>query len=232
MNSEKLSNRLMVVASFVESGAIVADIGSDHAYLPCFLVNACKINKAIAGEVVKGPYESAVKNVKKNGLDNAITVRLANGLHVIQEADAVDTVTIAGMGGPLIASILEEGSSQLQTVSRIIAQPNIHALAIRQWAIKNNWQLVDEEIIKEDHKIYEVLVLERGEASYNEAEMLVGPFLAKKRSSVFLEKWERELVEWQRIVQELQQAGESSNILMKKRELQTKIDLVRSVLSR
>ncbi|MHC8517075.1 tRNA (adenine(22)-N(1))-methyltransferase [Sporosarcina sp. ITBMC105] len=232
MNSEKLSNRLMAVASFVESGAIVADIGSDHAYLPCFLVNAGKINKAIAGEVVKGPYESAVKNVKKNGLDNAITVRLANGLHAIQEADAVDTVTIAGMGGPLIASILEEGSSQLQTVSRIIAQPNIHALAIRQWAIKNNWKLVDEEIIKEDHKIYEVLVLERGEASYNEAEMLVGPFLAKKRSSVFLEKWERELVEWQRIVQELQQAGESSNILMKKRELQTKIDLVRSVLSR
>lgn len=232
MNSEKLSNRLMVVASFVESGAVVADIGSDHAYLPCFLVNDGKINKAIAGEVVKGPYESAVKNVKKNGLDNAITVRLANGLHAIQKADAVDTVTIAGMGGPLIASILEEGSSQLQTVSRIIAQPNIHALAIRQWAIKNNWKLVDEEIIKEDHKIYEVLVLERGDASYNEAEMLVGPFLAKKRSSVFLEKWERELVEWQRIVQELQQAGESSNILMKKRELQTKIDLVRSVLSR
>lgn len=221
----------MLVASFVESGAVVADIGSDHAYLPSFLVNSGKINKAIAGEVVKGPYESAIKNVKKNGLDNAITVRLANGLHAIQESDAVDTVTIAGMGGPLIATILDDGSAQLKTVSRIIAQPNIHALSIRQWAVKNKWKLVDEEIVKEDNKIYEVLVLERGEASYNDAEMLVGPFLAAKRSSVFLEKWERELAEWQRILQELESAGEGTHVIEKKHELQTKIDLVRSVLS-
>ena len=80
MNTERLSDRLAAVASFVEEGAVVADIGSDHAYLPCFLVSKGKVQQAIAGEVAKGPYESAVRNVKREGLTGAITVRLADGL--------------------------------------------------------------------------------------------------------------------------------------------------------
>ena len=113
MNSEKLSKRLASVASFVEQGAILADIGSDHAYLPCHLVMEGRISKAIAGEVVKGPFESAVKNVRKKGLTDKITVRLGNGLEAVQENDGVDTITIAGMGGPLIASILHDGSKKV-----------------------------------------------------------------------------------------------------------------------
>lgn len=221
----------MSVASFVEQGAVLADIGSDHAYLPCYLINSGKIEKAVAGEVVKGPFESAIKNVKKKGLSKEITVRLANGLTAIEDNDGVDTVTIAGMGGPLIASILEEGSNKLHSVKRIIAQPNIHALSIRQWALQNGWELVDEQILKEDHKIYEILVLERGHAVYNDLEMLVGPFLMKENSSVFLEKWDRELSEWQRIFDSLEQAGDSESIKAKKQDLTRKIELIRSVIS-
>src|SRR5690606_8847224 len=121
----RLSTRLETVASFVEAGAVVADIGSDHAYLPCYLVHNGTVHKAVAGEVVKGPYESAVRNVRREGLASAITVRLANGLFAIEAGDTVDTVTIAGMGGPLIATILDNGKDRLQDVKRIIAQPNI-----------------------------------------------------------------------------------------------------------
>ena len=127
MITERLSNRLKAVASFVEKGAIVADIGSDHAYLPCFLIKTGIVQKAIAGEVAKGPYESAINNVTREGLTNAVTVRLADGLLAIEESDQVDTVTIAGMGGSLIASILENGKERLKNVKRIIAQPNIHS---------------------------------------------------------------------------------------------------------
>ena len=231
MKTERLSNRLAAVASFVEEGAVVADIGSDHAYLPCFLIHTGKVQKAIAGEVVKGPYESAERNVRREGLSNAVTVRLADGLFAIQDTDAVDTVTIAGMGGPLIASILESGKDRLQDVTRIIAQPNIYAKAIREWAVSNGWKIIDEHILKEDGKIYEIIVLEKGLAKYDELELTVGPFLLKSKTAVFLEKWERESSEWRRVLLSLEKAEETDAIKKKKEQLITHIDLVGKVLA-
>lgn len=230
MNSEKLSARLEAVASFVEQGAILADIGSDHAYLPCHLVKLGRITKAIAGEVVKGPFESAVNNVRKKGLSNEITVRLANGLKAIHDNDGVDTISIAGMGGPLIASILSDGYEKLANVKRIVTQPNIHASSIREWAVQNGWKIIDEEILKEDHKIYEIIVLERGQADYNELEMMVGPFLLKQKSEVFIEKWKRESDEWKRVLASLENAGATTDINNRKKQLQKKIELIGGVL--
>lgn len=230
MNSEKLSLRLTAVASFVEQDAILADIGSDHAYLPCYLIRTGKINKAIAGEVVKGPFESAVKNVEKEGLSNNITVRLGNGLQAIQESDEVDTITIAGMGGPLIASILKEGSMKLDQVKRIITQPNIYASAIREWAVQNGWTIIEEQVLEEDSKIYEIIVLEKGQARYDELEMMVGPYLLKEKSPVFLKKWKRESVEWSRVLDSLEKAGQTEDISKRKGQLQKKLELVRRFL--
>ncbi|GEN84363.1 SAM-dependent methyltransferase [Sporosarcina luteola] len=231
MNSEKLSLRLTAVASYVEQGAILADIGSDHAYLPCYLIRTGKINKAIAGEVVKGPFESAVKNVEKEGLSTNITVRLGNGLQAIQETDEVDTITIAGMGGPLIASILKEGNMKLDQVKRIITQPNIYASAIREWAVQNGWTIIKEQILEEDNKIYEIIVLERGTAEYDELEMMVGPYLLKEKSPVFLKKWKRESVEWSRVLDSLEKAGQTEDISKRKEQLQKKMELVGRFLS-
>ncbi|MFD1203888.1 tRNA (adenine(22)-N(1))-methyltransferase [Sporosarcina contaminans] len=231
MNTVKLSDRLAAVASFVEEGAVLADIGSDHAYLPCYLVHAHKIERAIAGEVVKGPFESAVKNVKREGLDDHITVRLANGLSAIKEHDQVDTVTIAGMGGPLIATILQEGKDKLFSVKRIITQPNIHASSIRQWAMENGWKIVNEQILKEDGKIYEIIVLEKGKSVYDDLEIAVGPFLLQQRSDTFLEKWNREVLEWQRVLQSLEHAAETEEIRLKKDHLSKRIQLIGKVLS-
>lgn len=230
MKAERLSARLSTVASFVEKGAVVVDIGSDHAYLPCYLVKSGKVSKAIAGEVVQGPFESAVRNVKSEDLERAITVRLANGLHAIEAQDGVDTVTIAGMGGSLIATILEEGKERLYGIKRIIAQPNLHAKAIREWAIANGWFIKDEEILKEDGKIYEVLVLEKGQVDYDEADLLLGPILMKKASSVFKEKWTKESEQWQHVLQSLQQSKETDLIVAKKNQLTRQLQIVERVL--
>ncbi|MCM3710871.1 tRNA (adenine(22)-N(1))-methyltransferase [Sporosarcina luteola] len=231
MNSEKLSIRLAAVASFVEQGTTLADIGSDHAYLPCYLVKVGKISKAIAGEVVKGPYESAIKNVQKKGLTESITVRMANGLDAIHASDGVDTVTIAGMGGPLIASILRDGADKLHSVKRIVTQPNIHAMSIREWAVQNGWKIVDEQILKEDHKIYEIIVLEKGQADYSELEMTVGPYLLEEKSEIFIEKWMRESNEWKRVLASLETAGDTVEINEKREQLREKIELVGGVLT-
>lgn len=231
VNTVRLSTRLATVASYVEDGAVVADIGSDHAYLPCYLVHNGTVQKAVAGEVVKGPYESAVKNVRREGLSTAVTVRLANGLLAIEASDAVDTVTIAGMGGPLIATILESGKDRLQGVKRIIAQPNIYAKAIRKWAVDNEWTIIAESILKEDGKIYEIIVLERGVATYGELELLFGPLLLQAKSAVFLEKWQKELAEWQRVLNSLEQAEQTAAIEARKHELVMQIDFVGKVLA-
>ncbi|MFC5591028.1 tRNA (adenine(22)-N(1))-methyltransferase [Sporosarcina soli] len=230
MNTEKLSNRLAAVASFVEEGAVVADIGSDHAYLPCYLIRSGKIAQAVAGEVAKGPFDSAVRNVRREGLSDAVTVRLADGLFAIEAQDAVDTVTIAGMGGPLIATILENGKDRLQEVKRIIAQPNIYAKAVREWAVANGWKIIDEHILKEDGKIYEIIVLEKGTAQYDDLEMTVGPFLLASRADVFLEKWERESSEWKRVLDSLEKAEATDAIYQKKEQLKMQIELVGKVL--
>lgn len=231
MNSERLSNRLKAVASYVKEGAVVADIGSDHAYLPCFLVHTKKVKTAIAGEVAKGPYESAVKNVRREGFSEAITVRLADGLFAIEEGDAVDTVTIAGMGGPLIATILESGKERLSQVNRIIAQPNIYSRAIREWAVSNKWTIIDEHILKEDGKIYEIIVLEKGQAMYGELELMAGPFLLASKTDVFLEKWEGELAEWNRVLASLKKTDETDAIKKKKEQMSGYIELVGKVLT-
>ncbi|MCJ1908788.1 tRNA (adenine(22)-N(1))-methyltransferase [Planococcus ruber] len=233
MNAQQLSLRLERVAQHVPKGAIVADIGSDHAYLPCFLVLNGMVKRAVAGEVVKGPFESAKKQVQQEQLENQITVRLASGLAAIHPEDGVTAVTIAGMGGPLIVSILTEGIARLEGVERLILQPNVHAKAIRDWAQQNGWNVHSEEILKENDKIYEILVLERGEANsvLTETELLMGPYLMKERSPVFIEKWRRESTQWKKIVASMEATEQTVEILSRKKDLVHKIQLVEEVLN-
>ena len=234
MNTDKLSVRLATVAKYVPKGARIADIGSDHAYLPCYLAKNVGIPFAIAGEVAQGPYHSAERNVLSEGLADNISVRLGDGLAVIQPRE-VDCITIAGMGGALIAHILEQGKDKLDLVKRLVLQPNISGISIRKWLLENNWELVAEEIIEEDGKIYEILVGERGDPDrpYQpcmEMGLLLGPFLVKKQSEVFVKKWTMEKDNWQRIYQALAGAVETNEINEKKQELLEKIKLVEEAL--
>lgn len=231
MNAQRLSKRLETVASFVPTGAVVADIGSDHAYLPCYLVHKGIAARAVAGEVVKGPFESAARQVRTEGLANKITVRMADGLAAVHAEDHVDTVTIAGMGGPLIVSILEKHPEALKSVTRLILQPNIHAKAIREWALAHAWAIQDEVILREDDKVYEVLVLQRGEMRLTEAETLLGPKLMLAKSAVFKEKWAREVENWQRVIAAIEKAGATQENEAKRAELAHLITLVQEVIA-
>lgn len=232
MNAQQLSERLKRVAFYVPEGAMLADIGSDHAYLPCYLALNGDIKGAIAGEVVKGPYESAEKQVRQEGLQDMIDVRLASGLAAIDPADGVTAISIAGMGGPLITSIIEDGKEKLEGVQRLILQPNVHGKAIREWAAANQWKITEEEILKENDKIYEILVLEPAASpvNFSEKELLMGPILSKEKSPVFNEKWSRESSQWKRILVSMESTEQTLEILGKKKELIDKIRLVEEVL--
>lgn len=187
-----ISKRLEMVASFVPQGAVLLDVGSDHAYLPIELVEKGHIERAIAGEVVVGPYQSAVKNVENNGLSDKIQVRLANGLAAFEESDQVSVITIAGMGGRLIASILEEGFDKLANVDRLILQPNNREDDLRSWLQDHGFQIVAESILEEACKFYEILVVEAGEMKLSARDNRFGPFLSREVSPVFVQKWQKE----------------------------------------
>lgn len=187
-----ISKRLELVASFVHQGSILLDVGSDHAYLPIELVEKGKIERAIAGEVVEGPYQSAVKNVEAHGLKEKIQVRLANGLAAFEEEDQVSVITIAGMGGRLIATILEEGLDKLSDVERLILQPNNREDDLRIWLQDHGFQIVAESILEEAGKFYEILVVEVGQMKLSTSDLRFGPFLSKEISPVFVQKWQKE----------------------------------------
>ncbi|MGM0844216.1 MAG: tRNA (adenine(22)-N(1))-methyltransferase [Bacillota bacterium] len=233
MNSEKLSKRLETVVSFIPEGSRIADIGSDHAYLPCYAVDKGIAVSGVAGEVAEGPYQSAIKQVKYSQLEDAISVRKGDGLQVIQPNET-DCITIAGMGGALIASILEKGKSKLEGVSRLILQPNVGAASIRKWLLDNDWELKAEQILEEDGKIYEVLAADRGnpENPYanKESELLLGPFLLKENSSVFQRKWNQELNQWKTIIGQMEEAEDSPQLRERKAGIQRKINIVEEVL--
>lgn len=234
MNSDKLSERLEAVARYIPKGFSFADIGSDHAYLPCYMAKKDKISFAIAGEVVDGPYNSALKQVKLEGLTSKVSVRKGNGLEVIQPSE-VQCITIAGMGGALIADILEQGKDKLENVNRLILQPNVSAYSVRKWLYSNDWELVAEEILEEDGKIYEVLVAERGNQQskqevLNEKLMLLGPFLLISKNKAFVKKWMQEKNNWIRILNQLDAAPKTEENKKKSQELQAKIQLINEVI--
>ncbi|MCA1009704.1 tRNA (adenine(22)-N(1))-methyltransferase [Halobacillus halophilus] len=212
MNVNQLSKRLTNVALKLPRGAFFADIGSDHAYLPCYVCLNDPSAKAIAGEVNHGPYKSAWKEVENHDLEGRIDVRLGNGLHVLNNNE-VRQVVIAGMGGPLIRDILESGKEKLSETERIIAQPNIDARSVRQWFFRNGYDLVDEVILEENGHIYEILVGDRGEpaASYDssqlEKQLWLGPHLLKKAEEVFLRKCKMELEKKEYVLSQVKQAS-------------------------
>lgn len=235
MNAEKLSNRLEAVANNIPAGARLADIGSDHAYLPCNVVKKGTVPAAIAGEVAEGPFQSALDQVKSEGLEEMIAVRKGDGLDVVEPGE-VDCITIAGMGGTLISNILDRGKSRLDGVSRLVLQPNVGGFAVRRWLIDNHWQLINEEILKEDGKIYEILVAEQGDSlkPYQQMNLeegvLFGPFLVKEKSSIFKEKWNQEKRNWERILHQLNEAAQNEETADKRQELERKIKMAEEAI--
>lgn len=208
VDEKHLSARLACVASLVPAGARVADIGSDHAYLPAALVLDGKIDFAIAGEVVKGPYENAVHEIKDHQLEGRVIPRLADGLAAIERADKVDTITIAGMGGSLIASILEKGKDKLTEIKRLVLQPNVGESQLREWLMNNHYQIMTEKIIEEDNHIYEIIVAEPSVVpfKYSKYELDFGPFLLENKGPIFKKKWQEYLQREAHVIDQMQKA--------------------------
>ncbi|MGY2135808.1 tRNA (adenine(22)-N(1))-methyltransferase [Pseudomonas reactans] len=194
MNEHTLSLRLERVAANVPAGARLADIGSDHGYLPVALMRRGLITAAVAGEVATTPFHAAQRTVRDNGLEHQISVRLADGLAAIEAHDSITAISVCGMGGETIRDILEGGKRHLSGQERLILQPNGGEQPLRQWLMDNGYSILSEELLRENRFYYEIIVAERAEAVVYTAEQLYfGPLQLQARSPVFIAKWQRML---------------------------------------
>lgn len=190
-----LDERLSAVMKHIK-GPRLLDIGSDHAYLPITALEEKRITSAICGEVAEGPYQASNKNITQYGYHNQIEVRLGDGLSVLRDEDIINTVTICGMGGPLIASILESGLKDINIRPRLVLQANTYTYPVRRVLTDYNYRIAAEHIIKDKHHFYEIIVADyddQGQVSLSDEELTFGPLLLQRRDPVFIEKLTREL---------------------------------------
>jgi len=173
-----LTPRLAAVARYVLPGRPLADIGTDHAYLPAHLVQTGIIPRAIAADILPGPLDAARSTVETEGLAQRIELRLGNGLAVLEHPDEAPTVTICGMGGPLIAEILEAGP--LAGVERLVLQPMGGEERLRLWLAANGWRIIDEALAEDAGRLYVILAAECGSMALTEAEAWLGPILLRR----------------------------------------------------
>ncbi|WP_413791464.1 MULTISPECIES: tRNA (adenine(22)-N(1))-methyltransferase [unclassified Pseudomonas] len=192
MNEQTLSMRLERVAAHMPTGARLADIGSDHAYLPVALLRRGVIATAVAGEVALTPLRAAERTVGENGLEQWISVRQANGLAAIEPEDGITAISLCGMGGETIRDILDSGKARLSGHERLILQPNGGEQPLRQWLMENDYRILCEEVLRENRFYYEIIVAERaGPVTYTAEELYFGPLQLQARTPTFLAKWQR-----------------------------------------
>ncbi|MBQ8998695.1 MAG: SAM-dependent methyltransferase [Clostridium sp.] len=153
----KLTDRLLKIASLVTEGKRVADIGTDHGYIPVYLLNQGKVPYAILADVNKGPLENARGEVRHNKLLDKVDLRLGSGIEVLEKGE-VDEVIIAGMGGILISELLEAKLEVAHSVDKLILQPMQAQNELRKYLLNNGFEILDEVLVKEDFRIYEIII--------------------------------------------------------------------------
>lgn len=191
----ELSQRLQTLADFVPQGSRLADIGTDHGFLPCYLAQQQRILSAVACDIRSQPLALAQKNIESYGLTKQVQTRLGNGLQVLAPQE-VDVVTISGMGGSLMTEILDAAPQVRNSLHRLILQPNVAAELIRRWAMYHHWDIVEEELLQEKGRFYVVIVLEPGQGQTLTAiAQQLGPKLLEKRHPLLVgylrEEWSK-----------------------------------------
>lgn len=190
-----LDVRLGAAATFVPRGARLADIGSDHAYLPIALCLEGKIDCALASDINDGPVMAATANINKNGLASKIRAIRADGLDSAREFDP-DCITVLGMGGELIVSILDRAEWIKDEKITLILQPMTHPEVLASYLAENGFETVDEIIVQDggrDDRIYRIICARHNGVRYeiSDVEALIGKKNIERRDGVTVAYVER-----------------------------------------
>lgn len=154
----QLSERLRAVADLAGNAEVVADVGTDHGYIPVFLVSSGRAKRAVAMDVNEGPLKRAQENIRQYGLETRIETRLSDGLQALEPGEA-QVVVIAGMGGALMMRILAEGETAAHGAERLVLQPQSELYAFRRFLAARGYHITEEDMVYEDGKYYSMMAV-------------------------------------------------------------------------
>lgn len=228
----RLPERLSRLADYVIPGSVVADIGTDHALLPAYLVRQGICSQVIACDLHPGPLESARRTIERYGLERSVELRRGDGLQPLRPGEA-SVIVIAGMGGAKIRDILAASPGVLESVRRLILQPQGGEALLRRWLLENGWALFDEELVYEGGRFYVILVSESGggaKAPWDLEESLleVGPRLLEKRHPLLIPYIEWLIQGYQNIMDSLE-GSEGARAEAVRENFQKKVDYLRGL---
>ncbi len=238
----KLSKRLYTIASMVTQGNRLADVGTDHGFLPLYLLERGRIPSALAMDVNAGPLERAKEHIKNSNCQQYIETRLSDGLKELIPGE-VDTVVIAGMGGGLMVRILTNELCKLEGIKELVLQPQSEIHELRKCLEHIGFMIQDEDMLVEDEKYYVVIRAVpsdlcaqsvSGDGTKEEIKVLedlYGPVLLQKKHPVLKEWLEREIGICQVILDRLSNAGDGTKAHLRRKEIGEKQDLLQTALA-
>lgn len=230
-----LSKRLKALANMVTDGNRLADIGTDHGYIPIYLCQTGKIPSALAMDIGKGPLQQAQTHIAEHGLSEQIKTRLSDGMSALQFGEA-DTILIAGMGGGLVMKILSEGAEKLTGKEELILQPQSEIALVREFLRVRNFQILNEDMILEDGKYYPMMKVSQQKAAEQtkilpqEVADAFGPVLLQKRHPVLKEWLERELRTTNSVIEQLSAQPDHERIRNRMQQVNCKKTLILEAL--
>jgi tRNA (adenine22-N1)-methyltransferase len=206
------SERLKTVSSMISKGEIMADIGTDHGYVPIYAIRHGIMKKVIAADISRGSCDKAQANINANGFAEQIEVRCGNGLEVIRDGEVLDCLLISGMGGLLAIEIMKQNIPLIEKLKQLVVQPQRDIDAVRKFVHAHGFKIVDEDMLFEDGKYYTVLNCERGEeGEYSPCEYMFGKRLIEKKSAVLREYCMFENNKIKKILESVQNNGTGDN---------------------
>ena len=209
----KLTDRLLKIASLVSDGKKIADIGTDHGYIPVYLLKEGRVPFAVLADVNKGPLDNAHKEVIQNNLLDKVDLRLGSGIEIL-EIGEVEEVIIAGMGGILISELLEAKKEVAHNVEKLILQPMQAQEELRYYLLNNGYEILEEVLVREDFRIYEIIVAKyTGKNTIIEDEIYyeVGIKLLENKDSLFKDFIEKKIKTYSSIVSKLEAIDKKRN---------------------
>ena len=201
----ELSKRLSAVAGEVTRGNVLADVGTDHGYIPIYLLEKGIVPRAIAMDVNQGPLDRAKEHMEEHGLAAVMETRLSNGLERL-EAKEADSIVIAGMGGALMADILDRGQHVIGAGKELILQPQSEIFKVRHFLHEHGYRIEKEIILQEEGKYYFILKALPGEEHFPEEYLYEhGEYLLKNKDALMLEYLKKEIDKYQAIWENLKE---------------------------